>query len=86
MRTTIDLPDDLYRRAKATAARRGMKLKDLVAEMLERGLNAPTADRPMVRERRTPFPINAPTPPGGPLPNLTNEQIADLIEEDDQRS
>ena len=34
MKTTIDLPDDLYRRAKATAALRGRKLKDLVEEGL----------------------------------------------------
>jgi len=34
MKTTIELPDDLYRRAKATAALRGRKLKDLVEEGL----------------------------------------------------
>jgi hypothetical protein len=34
MRTTIDLPDDLFRRAKSQAALRGRKLKDLVEEGL----------------------------------------------------
>jgi hypothetical protein len=34
MRTTVDLPDELFRRAKAEAALRGRKLKDLVAEGL----------------------------------------------------
>jgi hypothetical protein len=34
MKTTIELPDDLYRRAKATAALRGRKLKDLIEEGL----------------------------------------------------
>ena len=34
MKTTIELPDDLYRRAKAEAALRGRKLKDLVEEGL----------------------------------------------------
>jgi hypothetical protein len=34
MRTTIDLPDDLFRRAKSEAALRGRKLKDLVEEGL----------------------------------------------------
>lgn len=34
MKTTIELPDELYRRAKATAALRGRKLKDLVEEGL----------------------------------------------------
>jgi predicted transcriptional regulator len=34
MRTTIDLPDDLFRRAKAIAALRGATLKDLVTDAL----------------------------------------------------
>jgi hypothetical protein len=34
MKTTVELPDDLYRRAKAEAALRGRKLKDLVEEGL----------------------------------------------------
>ena len=34
MRTTIELPDELYRRAKAVARRRGRKIKDLVEEGL----------------------------------------------------
>jgi hypothetical protein len=34
MRTTIDLPDELLRRAKSEAALRGKKLKDLVEEGL----------------------------------------------------
>ena len=38
MRTTIDIPEDLLRRTKATAALRGMKLKDLVSMLLEQGL------------------------------------------------
>jgi hypothetical protein len=34
MRTTVDLPDELFRRAKAEAALRGRKFKDLVEEGL----------------------------------------------------
>jgi hypothetical protein len=34
MRTTVDLPDELFRRAKAEAAMRGKKFKDLVEEAL----------------------------------------------------
>jgi hypothetical protein len=34
MRTTVDIPDELFRRAKSEAALRGRKLKDLVAEGL----------------------------------------------------
>lgn len=38
MRTTLDLPDELLRHAKARAALRGMKLKDFVAEALHAAL------------------------------------------------
>jgi hypothetical protein len=41
MRTTVDLPDELYREAKAEAALRGRKFKDLVEEGLRRLLRAP---------------------------------------------
>jgi len=34
MKTTIELPDDLHRRAKAAAARRGSTLKELIEEGL----------------------------------------------------
>jgi hypothetical protein len=34
MRTTIDIPDELFRRVKSEAALRGKKLKDLVEEGL----------------------------------------------------
>lgn len=34
MKTTVELPDDLYRRVKAEAALRGRKLKDLIEEGL----------------------------------------------------
>ena len=35
MKTTIDLPDALYRRAKIRAAERGTSLRALLAESLE---------------------------------------------------
>jgi hypothetical protein len=36
MRTTIEIPDDLFRRAKATAALRGSTMKELVVRAVER--------------------------------------------------
>ena len=41
MKTTVEVSDDLYRRAKAEAALRGRKLKDLVEEGLRLVLEAP---------------------------------------------
>ncbi|MFI4987335.1 MAG: hypothetical protein ACHQF3_07825 [Alphaproteobacteria bacterium] len=41
MRTTVDLPDELFRQAKAEAALRGRKLKDLVEDGLRLVLAEP---------------------------------------------
>ena len=41
MRTTVDLPDELYRQAKAEATLRGRNFKDLIEEGLRRLLRAP---------------------------------------------
>jgi hypothetical protein len=48
MKTTVEVPDDLYRRAKAEAALRGRKVKDLIEEGLRLVLQAPrkTPGRP----------------------------------------
>jgi predicted component of type VI protein secretion system len=45
LKTTVELSDDLYRRAKATAALRGQKFKELVEEGLRRVLEAPEGER-----------------------------------------
>jgi len=51
MKTTIELPDDLFREAKATAARRGTALREFVREALveklarEEDFAQPTAKR-----------------------------------------
>lgn len=41
MKTTIEVPDELYRKAKALAAIRGRKIKDLVEEGLRLVVEAP---------------------------------------------
>ena len=44
MRTTIEIPDTLFRKTKATAALRGSTMKELVVRALERegGNNSPS--------------------------------------------
>ena len=39
MKTTIEIPDDLFRRTKATAALRGESLKDLITTALREHLD-----------------------------------------------
>ncbi len=38
MRTTVDLPDPLFKRVKAEAALRGLRLREFIAQSLERSL------------------------------------------------
>jgi len=45
MKTTVELPDDLYRQAKAEAALRGRKFRELVEEGLRLALEVPRNTR-----------------------------------------
>lgn len=81
MRTTFDLPDDLMKRAKIAAVKRGSTLRDLVAEALRRLLAEQSAPE---RKRMTEAPIRL--PPGHTIPILSNTQIAQLFDEEDVTS
>ena len=41
MRTTIDIPDALFRHLKARAALEGSSLRDLVVDLVSKGLQVP---------------------------------------------
>jgi hypothetical protein len=42
MKTTLDLPDDLVKRVKIRAIHEHKKLKEAIAELIERGMNEPS--------------------------------------------
>ena len=77
MRTTIDLPDELLRRAKATAALQGLKLKDLIAAFVERGLEAYVSPREM-RGHLGPLPEFVPRT-GQPIRSLSGAEIEEIL-------
>ncbi|HEX5321636.1 MAG TPA: hypothetical protein VFW46_20930 [Stellaceae bacterium] len=53
MRTTVDLPDELFRRAKSEAALRGKKLRDLIEEGLRLVVDEPSrAGKPAPQGKR----------------------------------
>jgi hypothetical protein len=54
MRTTLDLPDDLFRQLKARAALMGTTVKELLTSYVENGLRQ--SSRPAAR-RRSALPI-----------------------------
>jgi hypothetical protein len=84
MRTTIELPDDLLRRAKATAALRGLKLKDLIAAFVERGLEASGARREL-RGHKGPLPEFIPRT-GAPIRSLSGGDVDDVLLREDLES
>ena len=43
MKTTLDLPDPLMRRVKIRAASEGRKLKEIISDLLEKGLDSPSS-------------------------------------------
>lgn len=78
MRTTVDLPDGLFRRAKACAASRGETLKTFLRRALENEVGGGTR---VAEEARVKLPLIGHR--GGPKIRLTNRDIARLEEEDD---
>jgi hypothetical protein len=77
MRTTIDLPEPLFHRAKLLAVQRRVTLKKLITEVLETAFHEPVP----VSRRMTSPPV--PFEATGPLPALSNREISDLFEEED---
>ena len=55
MKTTLEIPDDLFRRAKAAAALRGESLKDLVTAALKAHVETEAAEAPRERGWRSVF-------------------------------
>ncbi len=60
MRTTIEIPDDLFRKAKAQAALEGVRLRDVIERGLRLALAQPAAPMP----RRGNFPLHRSRRPG----------------------
>jgi hypothetical protein len=52
VKTTVEMPDKLFRRAKATAAQRGQSLKQLITAALERELSQSNRVACSARPRR----------------------------------
>lgn len=51
MKTTIEMPDDLFRRAKAVAALQGLSMKDWLTNLLRREVGAGTTAPPTDQDR-----------------------------------
>jgi plasmid stability protein len=76
VRTTIELPDSLFKQAKVRAIEKGVSLKDFVREALEHEL-----EQRVTPETRQSFPVLKSRAPG--TLQLTNVEIDALLEDED---
>ncbi len=90
MRTTLDLPDPLFREVKTRAVQQGVTLKDLLAQYIQAGMNAPAsatdpATAPaMTTPKAHPIPIAIQRNAGAPLtPALTNAELNAILDAED---
>lgn len=80
MRTTLDLPDPLFREVKARAAQSGLKLKELLTRNIEAGLRArPLPAAPLDRGPSADFRRAFRRCP----PGLSNAELQALIDDED---
>ena len=73
----MDLPDPIFRKLKARAAQRGIKLKELLFEFVQAGLAAQAVAR-----ERSPLP-EFPELRGAKLSISSNSEINKLLDADD---
>jgi plasmid stability protein len=86
VRTTIDLPDALLKHLKARAALEGRTLRDLVVDLVEKGLNAREAVDPQQRMQARPL-VGAVSAAPGPTEVLGGAGLQALVNlDDDERS
>jgi hypothetical protein len=83
VRTTIDLPDELYRALKVRAALNGTTLRDLTHQLLEQGLRQSDVGFSPLRGHRGAPPVIGPLV-GVPIPALTRAELRRLDDEEDE--
>lgn len=76
MRTTVDIPDALYRQLKVRAAREGCSVKALVLRGVESELRE--SEKPKKRSKRVKLPLIRSKAPG--TLHLDNARIYELID------
>lgn len=78
MKTTLDLPDDLVRAVKIRAVEEDRKLKDMVADLLRKGLAQPVSEPQPIRHR-VKLPLIKGGHPAKPGEEITPERLAEIL-------
>lgn len=77
MRTTIDIPENLYRTLKTRAALKDVTLREIVQSLIEQALYTP------LRSKRRSEPPIAIKPTGVPIRALSRQEIREIEEAED---
>jgi hypothetical protein len=83
VRTTIDLPDELYRTLKTRSAISGVTMRELIQHLVEQGLAGASASLEAAAPREDRLPVAIPAR-GDPIRAVTDEEIADMEMEDER--
>jgi hypothetical protein len=78
VKTTLDLPDDVVRAVKIRAVQENRKLKDMIADLLRRGL-AQESLLPTEVRRRVKLPLVECAHEALPGEEMTPERAADVL-------
>jgi hypothetical protein len=79
MRTSVDFPDVLFRHLKARAALEGTSLRELVLQLIERGLSAPASAPVLVSHRLPSVSLGAPVALAGA--QFSNARLSRYLDE-----
>jgi hypothetical protein len=82
MRTSLDFPDALFKHLKTRAAQEGRTLRDLVIELVERGLTAREVVDPQKRFEARPV-FGSSNPAARPVHFMSNAALYEIMNEDD---
>jgi hypothetical protein len=82
MRTSLDFPDALFKHLKTRAAQEGRTLRDLVIELVERGLTARELVDPQKRFEARPV-FGSSNPAARPVHFMSNAALYEIMNEDD---
>lgn len=85
MKTTVELPDDLMRAVKTRAVREDRKLKDMLADLLRRGLADESDDVPGA-PNRVRLPLIMCARPADPDDEMTPDRAAEILLADEAPS
>ena len=84
MKMTLDLPDDVMRAVKIRAVEENRRLKDVIADLLRRGLDQKPGP-PSEGRRRVQLPLVECAHEARPGEEMTPERAADALLEEEAR-